>query len=271
MRLIIVVIISFWAALPALANQLDLQGNFTQGGLAIGRTAGDTKISFADHNVRVSSDGVFVIGFHRDDSGIMELTAHFADGSSEIRKIEITTRDYNIQRIDGLAPSQVTPKSDVVLKRIADDVALVKAARKIDTNINWFLESFIWPAKGRISGVYGSQRVLNGIPKQPHYGVDVAAPVGTPVIAPATGTVVVAHHDMYYSGGTILLDHGHGLMSAFLHMQSVDVKVGQVIAQGEALGTIGATGRATGPHLDWRMNWFNKRIDPQLLVSGLPE
>ena len=271
MRLFIVFILSFLTITQALANQLELKGNFVQGGLAIGQTSPGTKIRFADYDVRVSADGVFVIGFHRDDSGLMELVATFADGSIDVRPLEIKTREFDIQRIDGLPPGQVTPRSEAVLKRIKEDVALVKGARKIDTNIAWFLEDFIWPAKGRISGVYGSQRVLNGIAKQPHYGVDVAAPTGSPVIAPATGTVVVAHPDMYYSGGTILLDHGHGLMSAFLHMQSVDVEKGQVIAQGEPLGTIGATGRVTGPHLDWRMNWFDKRIDPQLLVKGLPE
>ncbi len=271
MRLIVTLILSCLMALPALANQLDFDGNLIQGGLLIGRTAPDTKIFFDGKDVRVSDEGVFIIGFHRDDSGIVDLTATFGDGTTEVRKLEIKTREFDIQRIDGLPPTQVNPKSDAALKRIADDSALVKAARKIDTNMAFFLEEFIWPAKGRISGVYGSQRVLNGEPKWPHFGVDVAAPTGTPVIAPATGTVVVVHPDMYYSGGTILLDHGHGLMSAFLHMDTVEVVKGQVIAQGEKLGTIGAKGRVTGPHLDWRMNWFDKRIDPQLLVKGLPE
>lgn len=270
MRLIMVFVFCI-LTLPAFANSVEIDGQLVQGGMAIGKTMPGTKIMFAGRDVRVSADGIFVIGFHRDDVGVMELTSIYADGTTEMYPLEITKRNFDIQRIYGLPPSQVNPQSEATLKRIANDSAMVKSARKIDTNMAFFMEDFIWPAKGRISGVYGSQRVLNGTPKWPHYGVDVAAPVGTLVVAPATGTIVVVHPDMYYSGGTIVLDHGHGIMSAFLHMQTVEVKVGQVIAQGEKLGTIGATGRATGPHLDWRMNWFDKRIDPQLLVNGLPE
>ncbi len=257
------------------ANQLQLNGDFTQGGIVVGRTNSDAKVNFDGRDLRVSNDGVFIIGFHRDDIGIKQLNIKFNDGSNETRDIKIKPRQFNIERIDGLPSAQVSPQkspaADAILKRISEDSALVKAARLIDRDKIWFLENFIWPARGKISGVYGSQRILNGVAKSPHYGVDIAANTGEPVVAPASGVIVVAHPDMYYSGGTILLDHGHGLMSAFLHMQSLSVTEGQFINQGDKLGTIGATGRATGAHLDWRMNWFDKRIDPQLLVSGSPE
>ncbi len=267
--------VGFIATNSAYANRLQLDGNFTQGGIAIGHTAGDAKVNFDGRDLRVSNDGVFIIGFHRDDIGIKQLNIKFKDGHIETRGIEIKPRQFNIQRINGLAPAQVSPQKSpaaaAILKRIGEDSALIKAARLIDRDKIWFLDQFIWPARGKISGVYGSQRILNGIAKSPHYGVDIAANAGDQVIAPASGVIVVAHPDMYYSGGTILLDHGHGLMSAFLHMQSLSVVEGQFINQGDKLGTIGATGRATGAHLDWRMNWFNKRIDPQLLINDSPE
>ena len=129
---------------------------------------------------------------------------------------------------------------------------------------------FQWPVEGRISGVYGSQRILNGIPKRPHFGIDIAAPAGTPIRAPAVGLVTLAADDHYYTGGTVILDHGHGLTSAFLHLQEVRVAPGQTVAQGEVIGTLGATGRATGPHLDWRINWFDQRLDPAFFVPPMP-
>ena len=148
---------------------------------------------------------------------------------------------------------------------------MAREARKLDAERTDFLTGFIWPAKGRISGVYGSQRILNGQPRRPHFGVDVAAPVGTEVRAPADGVVTMVHSDMFYSGGTMILDHGHGLSSSFLHLHRILVKKGQRIRQGDLIAEIGATGRVTGPHLDWRINLFAKRLDPQLLVSEMPD
>ena len=188
---------------------------------------------------------------------------------SRTRTFEIAKRSYNIQRIDGLPPNMVTP-SEKELVRIRKENAKIGAVRKVDRPEPLFESGFVWPAKGRISGVYGSQRILNGEPRRPHFGVDVAAPVGTPITAPADGIVVLAEDDLYYTGGTVILDHGHGLTSAFLHMKDVTVQVGQHLAQGGMIGTLGATGRATGPHLDWRMNWFNQRVDPALLVPPMP-
>ena len=147
-------------------------------------------------------------------------------------------------------------------------VASARARRDQRTD---YAAPFAWPARGRISGVYGSQRILNGEPRRPHFGVDVAAPTGTPVYAPAPGIVTLAHEDMYFSGGTLIIDHGHGLSSSFLHLSEILVEAGTYVSRGDLIARIGATGRASGPHLDWRMNWLDRRVDPQRLVKGLPE
>jgi murein DD-endopeptidase MepM/ murein hydrolase activator NlpD len=175
-----------------------------------------------------------------------------------------------VQRIDGLPPRQVTPPQEV-LDRIRVENIEIGKARANDTPQAWFAGGFVWPAIGPISGVYGSQRILNGKPRQPHYGVDVAMPTGTPVRAPAPGRVTLAENDLYFTGGTVILDHGHGVTSAFLHMSKVHVQVGDVLGQGDLLGEIGATGRVTGAHLDWRVNWFKVRIDPELVVGPMPD
>ena len=245
-------------------------GGFTQGGMVIGRTDPGAKVTLDGRAVEVSPDGVFVFGFTRDFGPEAVLTVTSPDGSVDTKTLEITPREFAIQRIVGLPPKMVTPPEEL-LARIRRDQAEVAAARAHETPEAMFLTGWLWPAKGRISGVYGSQRILNGEPRQPHYGIDIAAPTGSPVIAPADGIVRMAVTDHYYTGGTIILDHGYGLSSAFLHMNSVDVKVGDRLKRGDPMGTIGATGRATGPHLDWRMNWFDQRIDPGLLMTGSPE
>lgn len=252
------------------ASDLSFRGEVVQGGLVIGQAMPGTKVTYADRTVRVSPDGVFTVGFHRDDPPKMSLTATLPDGTISSHVFSVRQRHYDIQRIDGLPPSKVSPPADVIA-RIQEDARQVREARAIDSDATFFAGDFIWPAKGRISGVYGSQRVLNGEPRQPHYGIDIAAPTGTPIIAPAAGRVTLAHADMYFSGATLMIDHGHGVQSAFLHLNSIDVEHGQMVQQGEPIGTIGESGRATGPHLDWRINWFDKRIDPQLLAPPFPK
>lgn len=256
------------AARPAAAVTLEMNGAFTQGGIVMGRTDPGATLTLDGRPVRVGAEGVFVLGFGREAAPKAELVVRGPDGSKERRTLEIAKREYRIQRIDGLPQRYVQPPADV-LARIEREREQIKKAREIDTDRAYFAEGFIWPAKGRISGVYGSQRILNGVPKWPHFGVDVAAPVGTPVVAPAGGIVRLAEKDLYYTGGTVILDHGHGLTSAFLHMQDVNVKVGQELKRGEPIGTIGATGRATGPHLDWRINWFDVRVDAAVLVPPM--
>ncbi|WP_028796349.1 M23 family metallopeptidase [Thalassobaculum salexigens] len=244
-------------------------GAFTQGGVVFGRTDPGSRLVLDDIPVKVDEDGVFVFGFHRDAPATSTLTITAPDGSAETRTLDVAPRDFKIQRIDGLPENMVTPPQEV-LDRIRRDQAEVAAARAADRPETDFRSGFIWPAKGPISGVYGSQRILNGQPRQPHYGIDIAAPKGTAVVAPADGLVTLAATDHYYTGGTLILDHGHGLSSTFIHMDSVAVKVGEHIRQGTVIGTIGATGRATGPHLDWRMNWYDRRLDPAFVVPPMP-
>jgi murein DD-endopeptidase MepM/ murein hydrolase activator NlpD len=256
------------AGQPAAAGSLTLDGNRVQGGLMVGKTDPGTAVLFEGKSIRVSPAGDFLIGFTRDAGPTAVLELRYADGSVRKEALSVAPRKYDIQRIDGLPPKMVTPPPEV-LDRIKRENRLIKAARDRDTAAEYFLKGWIWPAKGRISGVYGSQRILNGEPRQPHYGVDVAAPVGTPVVAPSEGVVTLVAKDLYYTGGTIVIDHGHGLSSAFLHMHDVTVKKGQKLRQGEKIGTIGKTGRASGPHLDWRINLFDARIDPALLVPPM--
>jgi len=250
------------------AEQIYLEGASTQGGLLQGLVPPSTRVSVDGRPVRVSDTGIFLVGIGRDDVADIVIRATLVDGQVHERVIQVTERDYQIQRIDGLPQSKVTPDASV-LDRIHREIALVKARREIDAPRTDFLTGFMWPAKGRVSGVYGSQRILNGEPRRPHFGIDVAAPVGTPVYAPADGVVTLTHEDMYFSGGTLIVDHGHGLSSAFLHLSRILVSEDETVRRGDLIAEIGATGRATGPHLDWRMNLFDKRIDPELLVGPM--
>ncbi len=248
-----------------LTSGVTLTGDLIQGGMVKGQAAIGTAISLDGRPVRVDDQGRFVFGFGRDaKESILTITS--SSGISEVRRLTVKSRDYDIQRIDGLPQKMVTP-DPAVTARIQREQAQIAAVRKTDTAADWYLGGFIRPAKGRISGVYGSQRILNGEPRAPHYGLDIAAPVGTPVIAPAAGVVVLAEPDHYSTGRTVLIDHGHGIFSALIHMHSIAVKVGQQVKAGDPVGTIGATGRATGPHLDWRVNWFDIRLDPALLLA----
>jgi murein DD-endopeptidase MepM/ murein hydrolase activator NlpD len=252
------------------AQDLTLEGALSQGGLVTGRTLPGAEVRLDGRPVRVGADGRFLLGFGREAApeAVLELT--LPDGTLARRTLAIEQRSYDIQRVDGLPQEKVTPP-EAVLARIAAERAMVAEVRKVDRPEPWFETGFVWPVTGPISGVYGSQRILNGEPRWPHFGVDVAVPVGTPVIAPADGLVVVAHDDMYYSGGTVLLDHGFGLTSAYLHMKEVLVEEGQMLRQGDRLGSVGATGRVTGAHLDWRFNWFDRRLDPVLIAGPMPD
>ena len=256
-------------ALPATSGALELRGEPVQGGLMFGEVEPGSRVTLDDRDVMVSPEGRFVIGFGRDEKGPKTLTAVDPKGSAQERTFGIKPRDYRIEEVDGLPQRTVTP-DPADAERIKQEIALVSAARKRTDERTDYEAGFRWPASGRISGVYGSQRVLNGKPRRPHYGLDIAAPTGTPVHAPAAGVVTLAHSDMFYSGGTIILDHGQGLSSSFLHLSEVLVEVGEQVEQGAVIAKIGATGRASGPHLDWRMNWLDRRVDPQLLMEGEP-
>jgi murein DD-endopeptidase MepM/ murein hydrolase activator NlpD len=253
----------------AQAEPLELKGRLTQGGLVWGNVAPGSGVRFLDRDVRVGPDGLFVIGFGRDFKAKAEVEVTAPGGAPHAHVLAIAKRRYKIERIDGLAKKMVSP-GPKALARIRRENKLISRARRRDTPEPYFARGFAWPAIGPISGVYGSQRILNGQPRRPHFGVDVAMPVGTPVRAAAAGAVVLAELDLYFTGVTVMIDHGHGVTSIYLHMHSLNVKVGDSVAQGDVIGAIGQTGRATGPHLDWRINWFEQRIDPQLLTPPMP-
>ncbi|HIC81868.1 MAG TPA: M23 family metallopeptidase [Kiloniellaceae bacterium] len=251
-------------------ESLTLSGDLTQGGLVFGKAAPGASVTLNGKPLRMTDDGRFIFGFGRDATASAVLTVTAADGGVTTRELKIAQRDYQVQRIDGLPKKFVTPPDDVVT-RIRADAAAAAKARETDRSETDFDSGFRWPAIGIVSGVYGSQRVLNGEPRRPHFGIDIAAPQGTPVVAPADGVVTLVHPDMYFTGVTLFLDHGHGLSSAFLHLERVTVEEGQRVKQGEQIATVGSTGRSTGPHLDWRINWFTERLDPALLVPPMPK
>lgn len=257
-------------AIPAAADPLRLDGPLVQGGLVFGHVEPTATVELDGRPFRVGPDGRFLIGFGRDAAPMARLRVRHADGTIEERDLAVAQRSYDIQRIDGLPPEKVTPSAED-LKRIKDDQERVARARQIDTAQSYFASGFVWPAVGTITGVYGSQRILNGEPRQPHYGVDIAALVGAPVVAPADGIVSFADPDLFFTGATLMIDHGHGLSSTFLHLSEITVRVGERVRQGDLIARAGASGRATGPHLDWRINLFDIRIDPMLVVGPMPE
>ena len=251
------------------AGPLELKGKLEQGALVIGKTEPGAHVRQDGEEVPVSPGGDFVIGFAREAPPVSRLEVELPDGSRLVRELKVEQRKYNIQRIDGLPPAKVTPRKEADLKRIREDIAQAKKARALVDERTDYLTGFQWPVKGRISGVYGSQRVLNGKPRRPHFGVDIAGPVGKPVRAPADGIVTLAHPDMFFSGGTLIMDHGQGLSSSFLHLSKILVKEGDRVKKGQIVAEMGATGRVTGPHLDWRMNLRGKRVDPQTVVPPM--
>lgn len=252
-------------------NPLQIEGDLMQGGLITLTTPQDgAHWVFDGKRLPVTSDGRVLVGFDRDEPAEVMLTQVAADGAKREFPLAIKQREYNIQRIEGISKRIMNPEK-LDYERIRKEVAQTKAARKPVSSREDFLKPWAWPLTGPITGVFGSQRVYNGVPKRPHYGLDIARPTGTRVQAPLSGKVVLAHPDMFYSGGTLIIDHGHGLSSSFLHLSKLLVEVGQVVEQGDEIAEVGASGRATGPHLDWRMNWGKRRVDPQLLVGPMPE
>ena len=245
------------------------EGMFSQGGLVVGTTRPGATVMLDNQNVRVSQDGIFLLGFGRDAKSEWQLSITYSDGKNFNNSLTVSSRKYDIQHIDGLPSRMVNPSAED-LKRIRADTKLVVNARRTDDARTNFLEGFDWPLVGIVTGIYGSQRVINGEPRRPHYGIDIAAPEGTSVVAPASGIVTMAHPDMYFSGGTLIIDHGHGLSSTFLHLQEILVSEGQFVEKGEVFATVGSTGRSTGPHLDWRINLFKARLDPELIAGDMP-
>ena len=254
------------APLPA----AEISGALTQGGTVFGKTEPGATVSLDGRPVRVAPDGRFVFGFGRDAPATAILEIRHPGGVVGRMPLEIAPRRYEAQRVDDLPQNLVTPDPEEEA-RLAREQAKVTQSRGLDLADPLFESGFIWPARGPISGVYGSQRILNGTPRAPHYGVDIAAPEGSSVVAPADGVVTLAEPDFLLTGGTLVIDHGHGLSSTFIHLSRIEVALGAKLRQGDVVGAVGATGRASGPHLHWGMNWFEVRLDPALVVGPMPE
>ncbi len=244
---------------------VEFKGKFLQGHFIIGLTDPSAKIIVGKKEVKVSKEGYFVFGIDRDRKFDLIITK-IQDGQKDKITKKILKRKYNIQRIDGLEESKVTPPESVY-KRIKEENNKIGQARAINSDLPFFKNQFIMPVEGIISGVYGSQRILNGKPKWPHYGIDIAAKQGTMIRSSGSGIVTMAEDNLYYTGGTIIMDHGHGISTIYSHLENVMVSVGDKINQGDIIGTVGSTGRSTGPHLDFRVNWFQTRLDPLTIIN----
>ena len=245
---------------------VEFQGKFIQGHFIIGKTEAGTKVLIDKKEVRVTGDGFFAFGIGRDRKYDVVIILN-KDGNKQKIVKKVQKRKYNIQRIDGLDEKKVTPPEEVY-KRIEKENKLIAKARTVNSDLDFFKNKFIIPVDDSIiTGVYGSQRILNGKPKWPHYGLDFAQEGGTPVKAMLDGTVTLAETDLYYTGGTLIFDHGHGISTLYMHMQKILVDKGQKVKQGKVIGTVGSSGRSTGPHLDVRLNWFGTRLDPATVLD----
>lgn len=238
----------------------------SQGAMVIGKVPAGSVVRHADRSLLVTSYGSVVFGVGRDEAGPLQVSVQAPSAPLQMVSIAVTARNWPIENINGVPPATVNPPK-AIAERIAREQARVSAARTRDDARTGFAQAFTWPVQGRISGRFGNQRVYNGTPKSPHSGMDIAVPTGTPVRAPADGVITFADPGLYLTGGTVVLDHGHGISSNFLHLSRIDAKVGDSVRQGDVIAAVGATGRVTGPHLHWGMSWFEVRIDPLLVLE----
>lgn len=248
--------------------ELEIQGSWQQGGLLLAKTQPGTPVIFQGRSVQVSPEGYFVLALGRNAPPSVDLKLGSGD-DTVVKTYAVRQRQYDIQRVEGVPQKTVTPPPEVT-ERIRKEAAMVADARAVLSPRLDYLAGFAKPLEGPITGVYGSQRVYNGSPRSPHYGLDIAAPTGAVVLAPAPGVVRLAHSNMYYSGGTLIVDHGYGVSSTFIHLSEITVSEGEEVLAGDPIAKVGATGRATGPHLDWRINWFDVRVDPALVLDQYP-
>jgi murein DD-endopeptidase MepM/ murein hydrolase activator NlpD len=244
-----------------LITLLQIDGELTQGSAIRGLAPRNSQLFMNDRLINTTPGGAFFIGFDRDADLQQVLLVKRSDSPALRQTLTLSKREYRVQKVEGVPQKTVSPPPED-LKRIQEENAQVAEARSVVSDLVFFLDTFKAPMDAPISGVYGSQRIYNGVPKRPHFGVDYAGPVGAPVYAPGSGIVRLAHTDMFYSGGTLIVDHGYGVSSSFLHLSEILVEVGQKVKQGDLIARVGKGGRATGPHLDWRMNWYDVRIDP---------
>lgn len=248
-----------------LGHGVQLQGNFIPGGMVTGTAPGNVQVQFQQRKLLRSADGLFVLGFNRDDATQQQLVIMQDDGKQQTLPFTISAREYDVQKVNGVPARTVNPDPKD-MARIEKEIQQVAQARETVSPQAFFKNGFVWPVKGPVSGVYGSQRIFNGEPRSPHFGVDLAVKAGTQIVAPADGVIRLAEKDLFFSGGTIILDHGMGINSGYLHMSKLLVKTGDTVKQGQPIGLVGSSGRATGPHLCWRLNWYQSRLDPQLVT-----
>ena len=262
----IILLIFLFLSKNSLAESVKFKGSFIQGSFILGKTNPDSSVTVDDRKVKISKNGYFVFGLGRDRKNDIIIKV-FKDNKLEVFEKKVFKRKYKIQKIDGLPEKKVTPPKEVY-ERIKKENKIIVAAREIESDLTFFTKKFIKPLdKAIVTGVYGSQRILNGKPKWPHYGIDFAAKEGTKIKAMLDGTATMVEPDLFYTGGTLIFDHGHGISTLYMHMKDIYVKKGQKVKQGEIIGTVGSTGRSTGPHLDIRLNWFGVRLDPATVLG----
>jgi len=265
-RSLIKYILAFFVFFYNEVYSVEFKGKFIQGHFILGKTDHGSKIFIDKEEVKVSKDGTFVFGISKDRKFDVIITRENNDNNEQIVK-KVQKRKYNIQKIDGLPKKKVTPPEEFY-ERIKRENNLIAEAREINSDLFFFKEKFIIPVDDAIiTGVYGSQRVLNGIPKWPHYGLDFAQKKGTPIKAMNNGIVTLAEKDLFYTGATLIFDHGHGISTLYMHMNEIFVNVGDHVKKGDIIATIGTSGRSTGPHLDIRLNWFGTRLDPATILN----
>ena len=259
---ILLILVFFTSTVQA----VEFKGKFIQGHFIIGKTDPGAKITIDKKKIKLTNDGFFAFGLGRDRKNDVVIVKNLNGKNKKIIK-KVFKREYKIQRIDGLDKKKVTPPEEVY-ERIKNENKLIGNARSINSNLVFFTEKFIQPLDNAIiTGVYGSQRILNGKPRWPHYGLDFAGDLGTPIKAMADGIVTLAEKDLYYTGATLIFDHGHGISTLYMHMDKIFVEKDDIVKQGDIIGTVGSSGRSTGPHLDIRLNWFNVRLDPATVLE----
>ena len=271
MRKILVAILAIAATAQAheqpVTPDIDIRGALTSGTLLIGDVHSAERVELNGEPLRMTPEGQVVFGFGRDQHGAQEITLFDHHGRKFKKTLQIKPRQYKIDRVDGVPQQTVTPDPEQQQRAKREAAQVWTARNNALSDRTDFLAQVKMPAQGRISGVYGSQRIFNGTPRNPHFGLDIAAPTGSPVLAPWSGKVILAENDLFYSGGTLIIDHGYGVTSTYIHLHKLHAAVGDEVAQGQKIAEIGATGRVTGPHLDWRINWRHERLDPALVIE----
>lgn len=269
LRMASAMVIALLLALPAAADPLKLEGNALQGALMLGHAEPGSKVWQDGRRVRVAPDGRFLVGIPYNAGPFTEIKVERPTGEIGATSLPVTARRYEVEKIDNLPPAQVTPDAETMRRIAVERVELERALTAI-TDTPMFAKPFRWPVTGIVTGTYGSSRILNGEPRSPHLGVDIAGDAETPILAPTDGVVAFVA-DQFFTGNTVVIDHGYGLTSLYAHLARVDVRPGEHVAQGQVIGLMGATGRATAPNLHWGVDLDGVALDPALLAGPIPK